>query len=83
MIIFMRTTLVLDDELVRDARRRAMEAGITLSEAVNRALRASMQAPAPPQAPPFRMPTFRGRATRREIPPHEIARLRDDDLSPL
>jgi hypothetical protein len=39
MLICMRTTLVLEDELVRQAKKRATDAGLTLSELVNLALR--------------------------------------------
>lgn len=35
----MRTTLVLDDDVARAARHRAVEEGITLGELVTRALR--------------------------------------------
>lgn len=80
MLIHMRTTLVLDDQLVRAAKQRAAEADITLSEVVNQALRASVLAPRPPHSAPFRMPTFRGRG-HREVSPAEIAKLRDDDFA--
>lgn len=80
MLIWMRTTLILDDQLVRAAKRRAAEGDLTLSEVVNQALRASLLTPRPPAAAPFRMPTFRGRG-RREVSAGEIARLRDDDFA--
>jgi len=38
----MRTTLTLDDDLLRMAKRRATESGLSVSEVVNRALRRAM-----------------------------------------
>jgi Arc/MetJ family transcription regulator len=60
MIICMRTTLVLDDSLLRQARRRAAERSLTVSEVVNEALRESLGRPTPAAAP-FSMVTY-GRA---------------------
>ncbi len=75
----MRTTLVLDEQLVRAAKKRAAEADLTFSEVVNQALRTSLLAPRSPTAAPFRMPTFRGRG-RGGISAAEVAKLRDDDF---
>jgi len=63
MIICMRTTLVLDAELLRQAKRRAAERSLTVSDIVNEALRESFERPAP-AAPPFSMITY-GRSGRR------------------
>jgi hypothetical protein len=63
MITCMRTTLVLDDTLLRQAKRRAAERDITVSEVVNEALRESFR-DAMPAAPPFSLVTY-GRAGRR------------------
>jgi len=41
-----RTTLVLDDTLVKQARHQAVDLGITLSEWVNRVLQDALRAPA-------------------------------------
>lgn len=75
----MRTTVIIDDELLRRARKRAAEAGLTLSDVVNRALRESFaqQAPAEP-APPFRMVTFGG-GRRVDHRPADFARLLEED----
>ncbi|MBN2498523.1 MAG: type II toxin-antitoxin system VapB family antitoxin [Deltaproteobacteria bacterium] len=54
----MRTTLVLDDELVRAAKSRSIELKITLSELVNRALRAALSPRRDTPEPPFHMPTY-------------------------
>ena len=53
----MRSTVSLEDELFKKAKRRAAERGTTLSEIMNQALRESLAKPEP-AAPPFRMTTF-------------------------
>ena len=63
MITCMRTTLVLDDELFRQTKRRAAERNLTVSDIVNEALRESLRCPAR-AAPPFSMTTY-GRSGRR------------------
>jgi hypothetical protein len=64
MCTYVRTTMVIDDDLMREARRRAAEDGISVSELLNRALRAALARVAPTEpSPPFRMVTFgRGQA---------------------
>ena len=57
MLASMRSTLILDDELFKKAKRRAAERGTTLSEVVNQALRESLAKPESP-ARPFHMTTF-------------------------
>ena len=62
MLISMRTTLVLDDVLLREAKHRAAERDMTVSDVVNEALRDAFRQ-APQAAPPFSMITY-GRADR-------------------
>lgn len=57
MLTTMRTTLVLDDALLRQAKRRAAERDLTVSEVVNEALRESFRHGTPP-APPFSLITY-------------------------
>jgi Bacterial antitoxin of type II TA system, VapB len=57
MIIRMRTTLMIDDELLRQAKLRAAEWKLTVSDLVNRALRESLGRPAR-SAPPFSLVTY-------------------------
>ena len=57
----MRTTLVLDDALLRRARRRAAERNVTVSDIVNEALRALLDH-SQPTAPPFAMVDLRPRS---------------------
>lgn len=57
MLTRMRTTLVLDDALLRQAKRRAAERDQTVSQIVNDALRDAFDRPAPAAAP-FSMATY-------------------------
>jgi plasmid stability protein len=45
MLICMRTTLNLDDELMRTLKRRAAESGRTMTEMIEEALRAMLARP--------------------------------------
>jgi len=63
MITCMRTTLVIDDALLRQAKRRAAERDLTVSDLVNEALRESFRETAS-AAPPFTLVTY-GDARRR------------------
>lgn len=57
MLACMRSTLIIEDELFKKAKRRAAERGTTLSDVVNQALRESLASPEV-EAPPFTMTTF-------------------------
>jgi hypothetical protein len=57
MITSMRTTLVIDDRLLRQAKARAAAQGTTLSEVVSQALRSVLAEPASPPAA-FQMLVF-------------------------
>jgi hypothetical protein len=61
MYLCMRTTLDLDDELLMEAKRRAVEGGQTLTAFMEDALREVLRRRAPVAArhPTF-LPTFRG-----------------------
>lgn len=57
----MRTTLNLDDGLMREAKKRAAETGRTLTAVVEEALHRALDEPLPdPGVRPFRMPVFQG-----------------------
>ena len=84
----MRTTLVLNDKLVIEAKRLAAERRTTLSEIVNEALRERL---AQPQrgtrdlgaASDFAIPVFRGVGATVDSKPRALADLdEDDDLRP-
>lgn len=57
MLTWMRTTLVIDDVLLKAARIRAAEQDVTLSDVVNAALRDALR-PTSGAHPPFSMITF-------------------------
>lgn len=79
MITCMRTTLVLDDGLLRQAKRRAAERNLTVSDVVNEALRDSFGRRVP-AAPPFAMTTYGTRGGRvRHEPSDFAAELEDED----
>lgn len=80
MIIRMRTTLVLDDRLVREAKKLAADRKTTVSEIVNQALRDSFDRPQPP-ARPFRLITYGGPGKSEHLSPEDIkAILEEQDL---
>lgn len=72
MIIRMRSTLVIDDELFKRARKRAAELNVTLSDVVNQALRDALTKPAI-EAAPFEMPVFGDPAASVHREPAEFA----------
>ena len=53
----MRTTLNLDDRLIRKAKQRALDDGTTLSKVIEQALERELTAP-PADAAPFMLHTF-------------------------
>ena len=79
----MRTTMVIEDELLHAAKKRAAEAGISLSEVVNRARREALSARAPATGmPPFRMATFGRGQPRVDHTPGDLARFTEQDDEP-
>jgi hypothetical protein len=57
----MRTTLNLDDDLMRDAKKRAAEEGTTLTRVIERALRRDLsEQDRPRESPGFPIPVFKG-----------------------
>ena len=84
MIISMRTTLVLDNQLFRQAKRRAAERNLTLSDVVNEALQESFKDPARATASPFSMITYgRARGRVHHEPADFAERLEDEDRDRL
>ena len=83
MLACMRTTVVLDDALVRRAKQRAAERDLTLSDIVNEALRESLRQPIP-DAPPFSMVRYGPPDRRvRHEPTDFAAELEAEDRSRL
>lgn len=71
----MRTTVIIDDEILQQARRHAAEKGISVSEVVNRALREAFSRSARIEpVPTFRMVTFGRRKGRVDHRPKDFAR---------
>lgn len=83
MIICMRTTLVIDDELLRQAKRRAAEQKLTVSDVVNEALRQSLGRQ-PPVPGPFSLITYGDPGSPVRHEPIDFAEALDrEDGSPL
>lgn len=81
----MRTTLMLNDDLLAEAKKRAADRGQSLSAVVNDALRASLQRmPAEGSARSFSMPTYRpARRPARDTQPDELKeRLAAEERAP-
>jgi hypothetical protein len=56
----MRTTIRLDDDLLRDAKRAAVERGTTLTAVIEDALRRALAPAGSERREPFRLRTFHG-----------------------
>ena len=78
MIIRMRTTIVIEDDLFQLAKRRAAETGRTLSDIIGAALRESFHAAPPARRERFRMPTFGG-SRKQHHEPSDFARMLEED----
>lgn len=78
MLIRMRTTLVIDDELLREAKKRAAADNLTVSDVVNQALRAALAEP-PPVPPPFSFLTFGRAGSAVHHEPREFSPAVDDE----
>jgi len=77
----MKTTLMLPDEVVRQAKKRAAELGMTLSAFAERSIRDAL-APARQQpGKPFRIRAFGDPRKKRDISVAEIKALLNDDLA--
>lgn len=56
----MRTTIRLNDDLLRRAKREALERGTTLTAVIEDALRRALAPPGSTRREPFRLRTFHG-----------------------
>jgi hypothetical protein len=63
----MRTTINISEPVLRSARRRAAERGVTLSAFAEDALRAQLARKESAAAPSFRLHTVRGRLVRPDL----------------
>lgn len=57
----MRTTIAIDDHVLREAKRLASERGVTLGEFVEEHLREGLARTTDPKRPTGPIPVFRGR----------------------
>jgi len=74
----MRTTISLDDELLRRAKRAAADRGSTLSEVIADALRADLHGAAAEHTEPFAMTTYFGEGgTHPDVDIDDNSALRD------
>jgi len=78
----MRTTLVIDDALLRRAKHRAAEQNLTVSEVVSQALRVALEAPTAAVSA-FKMPTFGGKEAQVHHEPADFVLVVDDEQLPL
>ena len=78
MLSPMRSTVIIEDELFKKAKRRAAERGTTLSDLVNQALRESFAKP-DAAAPPFRMTTFGDPKAKLHREPRDHQAVSEDD----
>lgn len=83
MIICMRTTLIINDKLLSQAKKRAADRKTTVSEVVNEALRDSFARPVGPSRP-FKLITYGNPDRPQHLSPAEMyAILEDQDLEGL
>lgn len=78
MIIYMRTTLILEDQLLKRAKQRAVAQNSTLSDLVNQALREMLSRPRE-EAAPFSMITFGDPSAPVQHEPADFAAAMEDD----
>jgi hypothetical protein len=79
MLISMRTTLIIDDVLLREARIRAAEQDLTLSDVVNAALRDALRQ-SQPAHPPFTMITYGPSKAAISHEPGDFAEIEESDV---
>jgi hypothetical protein len=78
MLIPVRTTLVIDDHVLREAKRHAIEVGLSMSEFTTLALRETLRdRHRPTRRTRFSLPTY-GTGPKQDSPTRQIADLRDE-----
>ena len=84
MLTYVRTTLVIHDQLFRDAKRKAASLGITLSQLVNDALRSALATRTTSTAGEYRVPTYGDPSKRVHHEPEDFAAMvEEDDIESL
>jgi hypothetical protein len=79
MIIKMRTTLMIHDKLFREAKIKAADRGITLSDLVEEGLRMALTSAASMARSNYRMMTFGEVEPQRHVSPEAMAETTDDE----
>ncbi len=74
----MRTTVIIDDVLLREARLRAAEHDMTVSDVINAALRDAFR-PSQASHPPFAMITYGPETPKVTHEPEEFALVEESD----
>ncbi len=78
MLTYMRTTLVIDDHVLMEAKRHAIELGISVSEFTTLALRKTLrERDRPTHSGRFSFPTY-GSGPKQASSTRQIADLRDE-----
>jgi hypothetical protein len=67
MLNHMKTTLVIDDAVIRRLRQEAARRGVTMSELVEAGLRRILDEPTPPQEPLPTLPSWNGGGARIDV----------------
>jgi hypothetical protein len=76
----MRTTVLIDDDLLHQVKKRAVDSGVSVSEVLNRALRELFcRQPPGDVLLPFRMVTFGRGQPRVDHRPEELARALEEE----
>jgi hypothetical protein len=71
MLNHMKTTLVIDDAVVRRLRQEAARRGVTMSELVEAGLRRILDEPTPPREPLPALPSWNGGGARVDVADRE------------
>jgi len=76
----MRTTVILNDKLLAEAKRLAASRNTTLSELLNEALRERLhRQPGGSSDTPVRVPVFRGQGAVVDSRPEDLSRIGQDE----
>jgi hypothetical protein len=79
MLIYVRTTVIIEERLFRAAKRAAAIRGMTLSDLVCEALRGALASRSSPAPTEFRMTTYGRPAHGVQHEPRELAETIDDE----
>jgi hypothetical protein len=75
----MRTTIVIDDDLFRQAKHQAAETGQSLSQLIMSALREALRPAKPKKEPRYRVITFDGGGKKHHLSPADMKRILEEE----